>query len=75
MVGFAWAFLHAGARSVIAGLWDVADESTPMLMDRLYAGLAAGELPAEALRNARIAMRNTAYARPFYWGGFQLYTR
>jgi CHAT domain-containing protein len=75
MVGFAWSFLHAGARSVIAGLWDVADESTPMLMDRLYAGIAAGEIPAAALRKARLSLRQTAYAKPFYWGAFQLYTR
>ena len=28
LVGFAWAFLRAGARNVIAGLWDVDDRST-----------------------------------------------
>ena len=27
LVGFAWAFLQSGARSVIAGLWDVDDRS------------------------------------------------
>ena len=37
LVGFAWAFLRAGARQVIAGLWDVDDRSTAELMDRLYA--------------------------------------
>ncbi len=75
MVGFAWAFLHAGARSVVAGLWDVADISTPMVMDRLYAGVEAGEEPIEALRNARLALMRTAYSKPFYWGAFQCYTR
>ena len=75
LVGFAWAFLHAGARSVIAGLWDVADESTLMLMDRLYAGIAAGDPPAQALRKARLALRQTAYSKPFYWGAFQFYIR
>src|ERR1700676_5107162 len=39
LVGFAWAFLHAGARRVIAGLWDVDDESTAALMNQLYAGI------------------------------------
>src|SRR4029079_4118668 len=29
LVGFAWAFLRAGGRRVIAGLWDVDDGSTP----------------------------------------------
>lgn len=75
LVGFAWAFLHAGARSVIAGLWDVADESTSMLMDALYARVAAGDRPAEALRSAKLSLRRTAYAKPYYWGAFQCYVR
>src|ERR1051326_5788361 len=36
LLGFAWAFLNAGAHAVIAGLWDVSDVSTSQLMDRLY---------------------------------------
>src|SRR5262249_33697186 len=31
LVGFAWAFLRAGARRVVAGLWDVDDRSTAEL--------------------------------------------
>ena len=46
LVGFAWAFLRAGARHVIAGLWDVNDQSTAALMDVLYRELAAGKPPA-----------------------------
>ena len=30
LMGFAWAFLHAGARAVVAGLWDVSDSSPPV---------------------------------------------
>ena len=77
LVGFAWAFLQAGARNVIAGLWDVHDDSTAVLMGRLYANLAGGQSPAEALRNAKlslIAARN-AWSKPYYWAAFQLYTR
>jgi hypothetical protein len=36
LVGFAWAFLRAGAKRVVAGLWDVDDRSTAALMDALY---------------------------------------
>src|SRR5208282_2328131 len=36
LVGLSWAFLRAGARGVIATLWDVNDASTASLMDRLY---------------------------------------
>ena len=55
LVGFAWAFLRAGARRVIAGLWDVDDRSTARLMDELYGGLQAGQTPARSLRNAKLA--------------------
>jgi CHAT domain-containing protein len=75
LVGFAWAFLQAGSRAVIAGMWDVGDESTSLLMDRLYAGIAAGEAPAAALRTAKLALLSTAYAKPYYWGPFQCYVR
>ena len=56
LVGFAWAFLRAGSRRVVAGLWDVDDRSTATLMDRFYEGIAAGEPPARALRDAKLAL-------------------
>ncbi len=76
LVGFAWAFLRAGARNVIAGLWDVNDESTASLMDRLYAELAAGARPTDALRAAKLAMIASPgnLHKPYYWAPFQLYT-
>ncbi len=74
LVGFAWAFLQSGAHGVIAGLWDVSDYSSPQLMQNLYAGLAASERPAEALRAAKLELiRSRKYADPYYWGPFQLY--
>jgi CHAT domain-containing protein len=76
LIGFAWAFLRAGARRVIAGLWDVDDQSTADLMDALYAGLARGETPASALRRAKLALleRGAPLSRPYYWGPFELFT-
>jgi CHAT domain-containing protein/Tfp pilus assembly protein PilF len=75
LVGFAWAFLRAGARRVIAGLWDVDDRSTAALMGRVYAGLAAGASPGAALRVAKLEMirGGTATAKPYYWAPFQLF--
>ena len=75
MVGFVWAFLQTGARSVIAGLWDVSDRSTSRLMDTLYARLYAGEAPANALRQAKreLIRAGGTYANPYYWGPFQTY--
>ncbi len=77
LIGFAWAFLRAGSRRVIAGLWDVDDRSTVDLMDRLYSGIAAGEPAAVALREAKLSMigRSDNYAKPYYWAPFQVFTR
>jgi CHAT domain-containing protein/Tfp pilus assembly protein PilF len=77
LVGLAWAFLQAGAANVIGGLWDVSDRSTAQLMSDLYAGLAAGEPPPDALRGAKLAMLHSknGYRKPFYWAPFLVYTR
>lgn len=77
LVGLAWVFLRAGANSVIAGLWDVNDRSTSLLMDHLYAGLARAESPMEALRRAKLSLlaQGGLYSRPYHWAPFQLYTR
>ena len=76
LVGFAWAFLRAGARRVVAGLWDVDDRSTAELMDALYARLAEGDLPPDALRQAKLAQlgRGGTTAKPYYWAPFQVFT-
>jgi CHAT domain-containing protein len=76
LIGFAWAFLRAGANRVIAGLWDVDDRSTADLMDRLYAGIHAGQTPAQALRAAKLSLlaQGGNYRKPYYWGPFQVFT-
>ncbi len=75
LIGFAWAFLQAGARQVVAGLWDVSDTSTEPLMNRFYGGVAAGQNPVTAMRSAKLALarEDARYAKPFYWGPFQVY--
>jgi CHAT domain-containing protein len=77
LLGFAWAFLQAGAGSVIAGLWDVADAAAARLMERTYREIAGGASPAEALRTAKLAMINdsSSVRKPFYWAPFQIYVR
>jgi CHAT domain-containing protein len=76
LIGFSWAFLRAGARQVIAGLWDVDDQSTATLMDNLYAGIARGDDPPAALRAAKLALMQQRgnVARPYYWGPFEVFT-
>jgi CHAT domain-containing protein/Tfp pilus assembly protein PilF len=70
-VGLTRAFLHAGARHVVATLWPVDDWATAALMERFYgAGDVAAE-PARALAEAQRALLATpATAHPFYWAGF-----
>src|SRR5581483_309753 len=76
LVGFAWAFLKAGARNVVAGLWEVDDRSTTDLMNRMYAELRSGRNPEEALRIAKLELSHSEgpERKPYYWGPFQVIT-
>ena len=75
LVGLTWAFLRAGAHQVISALWEVDDNSTPQLMNRLYAGLSKGAPPESALRDAKLSLvhSDSIYKKPFYWAPFQIY--
>ncbi len=77
LVGFVWAFMHAGAHSVIAGLWEATDDLMPRMMNTLYSEIEAGNSPAKALRTAKLAMVHGqgASKKPWYWGPFQVYVR
>ncbi|HEX9349167.1 MAG TPA: CHAT domain-containing tetratricopeptide repeat protein [Gemmatimonadales bacterium] len=70
-VGLTRAFLHAGARNVVATLWPVDDWATAALMERFYGGGDVAADPARALAEAQRALIATpATAHPFYWAGF-----
>ena len=86
IVGLTRAFQYAGARTVLASLWSVADESTAELMTRFYSGLKDGLPKDEALRQAQLGFINGPIvigegessgerdlSHPFYWAAFQLY--
>ncbi|MDP8979122.1 MAG: CHAT domain-containing protein [Acidobacteriota bacterium] len=77
LVGFAWAFLQAGAHNVVAGLWPVDDASTALIMKQMYAGIHHGKSPGEALRDAKLALVGSQdnYRKPNYWAPFELFTR
>lgn len=76
LVGLSWAFLRAGAHHVIGALWEASDESTPQLMDGLYAGIQNGLPPSAALRQAKLALLHSGgrFREPFYWAPFQIYS-
>ena len=76
LVGLSWAFLRAGAQRVIGSLWEVSDDSTPRLMDKLYQGLEEGQTPADSLRMAKLSLlhSDSKFHSPFYWATFQIYS-
>lgn len=64
------AFLFAGARSVVASLWDVDDGATARLMTAFYGGLPGGDR-ARALQEAQRTLKAET-PHPYYWGSFIL---
>jgi CHAT domain-containing protein len=67
---FGGAFLDAGAKSVVASLWQVGDQSTSRLMHEFYSLLAQGAPVAESLRNAKLQTLRAGQMHPYYWAGF-----
>lgn len=74
LIALARVFLRAGAPSVVASLWPVADEAAPYLAKQFYAAwLGGGVTLAEALQQAALAVRGMERFRdPFYWAPFVL---
>jgi CHAT domain-containing protein/tetratricopeptide (TPR) repeat protein len=74
LIGLTRAFQSAGARSVLATLWEISDAPSAALMQRFYAALRAGRSKDEALREAQVAqLRRAQGGEPFYWAAYQLY--
>jgi len=66
------AFLFAGARTVIATLWPIADEGAAAFAERFYRHVRT-MAPAEALAAAqRELLGGARYAVPFYWAGYRV---
>jgi CHAT domain-containing protein len=67
------AFLIAGARAVVASLWNVEDRSTAALMKAFYTHLAQHEDKALALAHAkRDMLERYGDPSPYYWAPFVL---
>ncbi|HUR59944.1 MAG TPA: CHAT domain-containing protein, partial [Opitutaceae bacterium] len=73
-LGLAGVALASGARSALASLWAVSDESTAFLMTRFYEYLARdGMTKAAALRQAQLDLsREDRFSHPAYWAAFLL---
>ncbi|HEY9672322.1 MAG TPA: CHAT domain-containing protein [Waterburya sp.] len=73
-LGLAGVAVRAGARSTLASLWSVDDESTAVLMSQFYRELAHTTVnKAEALRQAQLfLLQDSRYRYPRYWAPFVL---
>jgi len=65
-------FLMAGARTIVANVWESNDDFTHGLMREFYSRLATGVDKGKALRDAKLAMirKFGADATPRMWAGF-----
>jgi hypothetical protein len=72
--GLLWGPLSAGARAVVASLWQVNQQATKDLMGQFHFQLGRGVSEGEAMRRARQTLSGAAnYAHPSYWAGFAVY--
>lgn len=73
-LGLAGVAVRAGARSTLATLWRVNDESTAAFMVKFYSELANSEVSkSEALRRAQISiLKQNRYRTPYFWAPFVL---
>lgn len=75
-LGLAGIAVRAGARSTLATLWQVDDQSTAELMSEFYRQLTNTNLTkAEALQRAQLALWNNQsqdWKRPYFWASYVL---
>jgi CHAT domain-containing protein/tetratricopeptide (TPR) repeat protein len=86
---FARAFIYAGTASLVASLWDVADEPTSRLLPDFYRAWLGGQSKSAALRGAQLRLLRDLRAgrvqastpagivsipeHPVFWAGFALF--
>jgi CHAT domain-containing protein len=70
-LGLAGVAVQAGARSTLASLWSVDDQSTAFLMSEFYRQLKTGVTKAEALQHAQLAVVAKENS-PYYWAPYVL---
>jgi CHAT domain-containing protein len=73
ILGFTRSFLSAGASSIVASLWPVADDATEVLMNRLYSELSTGRDLMLGMQTAQLEVQRTRrFAHPFFWAPFNV---
>ncbi len=74
IISLARGFTASGAAGIVAGLWDMNDETTATLMGTFYKLLSSGQSPAGALHNAKLQWLQDQNGQqlqklPYYWAG------
>ncbi len=67
--GLAYVLERAGAKSVIASLWDAEDNTSAEIMTQFYQNLKNGMSKSEAMRQAKLSQIKS---HPFFWSPFIL---
>ena len=86
IAAFARSFIYAGVPTVVASVWDVADEPTNRLLPQFYRTWLSGATKARALRTAQLSLLRDLRAgririetpvgavtlpeHPMFWAGF-----
>jgi CHAT domain-containing protein len=73
-LGLAGAAVRAGARSTLASLWQIDDESTALFVGAFYRELKGGNVTkAQALRGAQLQLlQHPNYNSPSFWSAYVL---
>jgi CHAT domain-containing protein len=82
LFGLQRAFLQSGARTVVAGLWDVYDGKAPELMNGVFQRLVKGESTAEALTGSQrefikkyrdLPEPRRYFTHPYFWAVYSVW--
>jgi CHAT domain-containing protein len=69
------AFLYAGARNVVATLWQIEDNGAAAFAEQFYANLKT-MAPDEALATTQRGMlKGSQYSGPYHWAAYQVIGR
>ena len=73
-LGLAGAAVKAGARSTIASLWQIDDQSTALFVGAFYKQIKSGKVTkAQALRHAQLELlQHPNYKAPSFWSAYVL---
>lgn len=70
-LGLRQVFHAAGARTVLASLWEIEDYATSKMLDHYYQSLSEGADRTEALQRAQMQLIDIVeLENPYHWAGF-----